>query len=172
MAAGIGRYVRDIPATSSGKVSTYFMYRATTKCPWACWHIKTVKTMYIEKNGHIQLWLTTMQCQQLLTHGWCTFSKWGREHVAFSFPYKGSQYFVYDWLQPVAPQITEDTRPTIVDAPLTLILTMGQGWNSTLFFLYSKPEYQFWLSATYRRSDHPARKTKDSWHCVDAHFNV
>ena len=35
LAACIGRYVRDIPATSSGTVTTYFIYTATTKYSWA-----------------------------------------------------------------------------------------------------------------------------------------
>jgi len=35
MAAFIGRYVRDILATSSGTVTTYFISRATTEYSWA-----------------------------------------------------------------------------------------------------------------------------------------
>jgi len=35
MAALIGRYVQDIPTTLSGTVTTYFIYRATTKYSWA-----------------------------------------------------------------------------------------------------------------------------------------
>ena len=35
MAALIGRYVRDIAATSSMTVPTYFIYRATTNYSWA-----------------------------------------------------------------------------------------------------------------------------------------
>jgi len=35
MADFIGRYVRDIPATSSVAVTTYFIYRAITKYSWA-----------------------------------------------------------------------------------------------------------------------------------------
>jgi len=68
-----------------------------------------------------------MEDQQLLTLRWRPFSWWGREHFTFSFAYKDSQYFVYDYVQPIAAQITQDTWPRIVDAPLTLILMMGQG---------------------------------------------
>jgi len=53
---------------------------------------------------------------------WCSFSWWGRERFTVSFAYKGSQYFVYDNWQPIAPQITHDTLPRIIDALLTLIL--------------------------------------------------
>jgi len=35
MAAIMGRYVRDILSTSSGTLTTYFIYRATTKYSWA-----------------------------------------------------------------------------------------------------------------------------------------
>jgi len=42
--------------------------------------------------------------------------------VALSFAQKASLYHIYEWLQPIATQITNDARPEIVDAPLTLIL--------------------------------------------------
>jgi len=73
-----------------------------------------------------------IEAQQSFTLIWCSFSSWGRVRFTFCFSYKGTQYFVYDCLQPVAPQITQDTRPTIVDALLTLILMMGQGGNRYL----------------------------------------
>jgi len=91
--------------------------------------------MYIENNGHIELWLTMMNGQQSLTLCWHSFSRWGREHVPFSFHYNGSQYFVYDYLQPFAPQITQDTRPTIFDAPLRFNFKMEQGGPHSMFYL-------------------------------------
>jgi len=42
--------------------------------------------------------------------------------VALSFAYKASQHRIYEWLQSIAMQITNDARPKILDAPLTLIL--------------------------------------------------
>jgi len=60
--------------------------------------------------------------QESLTLHWYSFSRWGTECFTFSFAYKGSQYFVYDYLKPITPQITQDTWPRIVDARLTLIL--------------------------------------------------
>jgi len=57
---------------------------------------------------------------------WRSFPRWGRDSSAYTFAYKGSQWFVYDCLQPVAPHITQDTRSTIVDAPLTLISKVAQ----------------------------------------------
>jgi len=174
MTACIRRYVRDILATSSGTVTTYFIYRATTKYSWAFWCIITVKTIYIDNNHHITLWLTMMQgeqslklswrsfwgwgrkrftftfaykavnnqfmtmCnlspprlpmihdQQLLTLRWRSFSWWGMEGIAISFAYKGSHKFLYDWIHAIGGDISQDAWPKIVDAPLTLIFTIGQ----------------------------------------------
>jgi len=53
---------------------------------------------------------------------WCLSLEWGREHVALSVAYKASQYRIYRWPQPITTQITNDARPKIIDAPLTLIL--------------------------------------------------
>jgi len=72
--------------------------------------------MNIDNNGHIALLITMMQGQQPLTLHWGWFSKWGREHIARSISYEASECFIYDWLQPVAPRITQDTQPTIIDA--------------------------------------------------------
>jgi hypothetical protein len=48
----------------------------------------------------------------------------GAFHLLFA--YKGSEYFDYDNLQPVATQIAQDTRPTFVDALLRYNFQMGQ----------------------------------------------
>jgi len=64
MAAFIGKYEWDILAISSRTVTAYFIYRATTKCSWAFWVTKPVKTTYIDNNDHIPLLLTMMQGQQ------------------------------------------------------------------------------------------------------------
>jgi len=36
-------------------------------------------------------------------------------HEAGCFAYKASQYRIHEWFQPIATQITNDARPTIVD---------------------------------------------------------
>jgi hypothetical protein len=57
------------------------------------------------------------------------------KRFTFTFAYKGSQYSVYDNVQPVAPQITHDKRPTIVDTPLMLIFMMGyEGYCNLLTY--------------------------------------
>ena len=172
MATFIGRYVRDIPATSSGSVTTHFIHRSTTKYSWACNCIKTVKTIYIDHNGHLVLWLTMMEGQQSLTLYWRLFSRWGRERFTFPFAYQCSQYSVYADLQPVAPQITQDTWPTMVDIPLMLIFLMAQREYFNLFCLSRRPKIPLWLSATYLWGDYPGRMTKNCWRSVDAHFQV
>jgi hypothetical protein len=42
--------------------------------------------------------------------------------IAISFAYKGSQKFVYDWLQPIGGVISHDACPKLVDTLLKLIL--------------------------------------------------
>jgi len=49
--------------------------------------------------------------------------------------YKNSQNDVYRQQQPHCTVINRDSRPTIVDAPLTLIFNMGQGGCCFLFIL-------------------------------------
>ena len=68
--------------------------------------------------------------------------------------------------------IDYEARPTIVDAPLTLIFKMGQRWYHILFCLSRRPEIHLWLSATYLRCDYPGHRTKNYWHSIDAHFNL
>jgi len=89
--------------------------------------------MCIENNRHIELWVTTMKGEQWLKLNWCSFSRWGREYVAFAFSSTGSQYFVYVCVQGVAPQITQDTPPTMVDTQLTVIVNMVQEGYCSLF---------------------------------------
>jgi len=97
-----GKYVLDISVASSWTVTIYFIHRATIKCFSAFWPTNTVKRTYIDNNDHFALGLTMMQGQQLLTLHWCSFWRWGRENVTFSFSYKGGQYFVSACLQRVA----------------------------------------------------------------------
>ena len=127
--------------------------------------------MYMDNNSHIPLYLTILEGQQSLTLCWHSFSWWGREHFTFSFAYKGSQYFIYDFVQPIAHKITQDKWPRIVDPPLTLIFMLGQRACYYLVSLYEQPILRFWLRATYRPADYPRYMTKNFWHSVDSHFH-
>jgi len=127
--------------------------------------------MYIVNTGHIALQVTIMEGQQLLTLHWRSFSWWGREYFTFSFAYKGSQYFVYDYVQPIVHKITHETWPRIIDAPLTLIFRMGQGPCYFLLCLYVQPILRLWLRATYRPADYPRYMTKNCSRSIDTHFH-
>ena len=74
-------------------------------------------------------------------------------------------------MQPVAPQITHDTWPTIVEALLTLIFMMGHGGYCTQFCLETTPKIPLWLATTYGRCDFPGRMTKNRWLSIDAHLH-
>ena len=111
-----------------------------------------------------------MEGQQSLTLRWHTFSWRGREHFTFSVAYKGSQYFVHYYVQPITLQITQDTSPRIVDAPLTLIFMMGQRVYDILICLGRQPILCLRLFATYCPPDYPTYRTKNRWRSVDAHF--
>jgi len=84
--------------------------------------IKAANTLMIYRNDHIAFDLPDLQDQKMLTLRWRSISEWGRECEVRSFAYKASQYRIYEWSEPFAKQITNDARPKIVDAPLTLIL--------------------------------------------------
>jgi len=70
----------------------------------------------IEVCNHAPLRLPNMRDLKLLMLICRSFSRWGRDHVASAFAYKGSQFLRYDYLQPMPAQITQDARPKIVDA--------------------------------------------------------
>jgi len=127
--------------------------------------------MNIDNNGHIALQLSIMEGQQFLTLWWCSFSWCSREQFTFSFDYKGSQYFVYDYVQPIAQKITQDAWPRIVDAPLMLNFMIGQRAWYYHFCLYEQPILHLWLRATYHPADYPRYMTKNCWRSVDAHFH-
>jgi hypothetical protein len=74
-----------------------------------------------------------MQSQTLLMHLSHSFSEWGREFFTLSFAQKCSLYLIYEHLHPIAPQITQEARPKIIDSPLTLIVRMWQAAYLTCF---------------------------------------
>lgn len=55
--------------------------------------------------------------------------------------WKGGQYFVNDALSQRDPQLNGDWRLNIVDARLTLSLTIGQCWGHVLCYLNQLPYY-------------------------------
>ena len=89
--------------------------------------IKAATNSFMTEYTLSEVWFPRTHDQTLLTLRWRSFSRWGREGIAICFAYKGSQKFLYDWLQPIGGVISQDTWPKIVDAPLMLIFMMGQG---------------------------------------------
>jgi hypothetical protein len=53
--------------------------------------------------------------------------------MTICFAYKGGLKIRYDSLQPIGGVITQDARPKIVEASLTLIFKFGQEWCYNLF---------------------------------------
>jgi hypothetical protein len=86
--------------------------------------IRAAISLFIDASEQVPLILPNMHGQKLLTLHSRSLSRWGRECLAFSCSYNGRQYNVYGCVQPAALPITQDTEPTIVDTPLTLIVRM------------------------------------------------
>jgi len=82
-------------------------------------------TLVMDSSDRVTFQLQYIHDQKLLTLHWCSFSVWGRERDAIVFDLKGSQYPVYEWLQPIATKVIQDAQPKIVDTPLALIFRMG-----------------------------------------------
>jgi len=90
-------------------------------------HIQVANAFIIHHSQQVSYQLPDLQYQISFTLCWCSFSEWSREHFTLSFAYTDSQYLIYDCLQPIAAQSTQDARLQIVDDPLTLIFRMRQG---------------------------------------------
>ena len=71
-----------------------------------------------------------------------------------------------------SPVIIQDTRPKIVDAPLTLISRMGQGVCHLRFYLLRWPILFLLMDATMQPLDCWMCKTVNCLHSVDAHLRA
>jgi len=83
--------------------------------------IKAARISSMTYHNLSEVWFPRKHDQKALMLCWRSFSWWGREGIAICFPYKGSQWFLYDWLQSIGGVISQKAWPKIVDAPLTLI---------------------------------------------------
>jgi hypothetical protein len=97
--------------------------------------IKAARNSFMTDYNLSEVWFPRTDNQKSLTLHWRSFSWWCREGIANCFAYKGSQKFLYDWLKSIGDVISQDTWRKIVDAPLTLIFTMGQWGYCYLFCL-------------------------------------
>jgi len=55
----------------------------------------------MDSSDHVAIYLPYLQAWKLLTLCWRSFSGWGREPDTNIFDLEGSQYFFYEWLQPI-----------------------------------------------------------------------
>jgi len=97
--------------------------------------IKAARNSFMTDYDLSEMWFPRTHDEKSLTLRWRSFSWWGKEGIAICCAYKGSQQFLYDWLQPIRGVISQDAWPKIVDDPLTLIFLMGQGGYCYLFCL-------------------------------------
>jgi hypothetical protein len=81
----------------------------------------------------LEVWCPRTHHQKLLTVRWRSFSWWGREGIAICFANKGSQKFLYNWLQHIGGVIAQGALLQIVDALLTHMFMMGKGEYCYLF---------------------------------------
>ena len=96
--------------------------------------IKAANTSFMTICNLLPPRLPKIHNQESLTLHWHSFSWWGREHFTIIFDYKGSEYFVYDYFQPIAHNIIQDTWPRIVD-PLLMLICHGCIHNMDSFDL-------------------------------------
>ena len=114
--------------------------------------------------------LPKMESQKSLTLGWRWFSEWVSDCVTFSSAYKGCQWVDYEYFWPDQSLITIFTRPTIVDAPLTLTFRIGQWPCRCVFSLQRLAIHWLCESVTKLSSNYIPYMTKNRWRSVDAHF--
>jgi len=113
-------------------------------------------------------WLPNTNDHKLLTLCWRSFSGWGNIYDMHCCSGKGRHSIVYESLPQSNTWISQDARPKIVHAPLTLIFRIGQGAYRYWFCPWRRPIHHFWLFATNCQIDYPRCKTKNRWHSVDA----
>jgi len=96
--------------------------------------LKASNSRYIDVSNHSPIRLPMMQDQKSLSLSWRSLSRWGRECVALSSAYKGSQY--WDYIQQLLIHFSHTwlTGSQIVDAPCTLILPRVYLQYATIHF--------------------------------------
>jgi len=87
--------------------------------------MKAANTSVMHKSNQITVYLPYFQDHKSLTLRCRSFSQWGSDHGAGSFAYESCRYIGYEYERPNRCVISVLTKPRIVDALLTLILTMA-----------------------------------------------
>jgi len=63
---------------------------------------KAASILVMDSSDHVTIQLLYLQVWKSLTLHWRSFPQWGREPDTIIFDLEGSQYFVYEWLQPIS----------------------------------------------------------------------
>jgi len=130
------------------------LHHGAGNVPVSLFPIMVASTMLMHSNDQISSGLPDLHDQDSLMLRCHVYWEWCGDHVALSFANKASQYRIYEWPQPIATQITNNSKPKIVDAPLTLIFRMGQAAYGSLVCLKSQPIPHLWLAVTDYHSDY------------------
>jgi len=101
---------------------------------------KPANTMFMGSCRCTAIRFSKMQDQKLLMLSWRSFVEGGSDIVTSIFTHKGRQYFDYGLMPLHSTFIIQETRPEIVDAPLTLMSRMGQQACRFPFFLIKMPD--------------------------------
>jgi len=150
----------------SHSVDEHFPHGAGSISPTLL-HIEATNTLFTNVYNLAHPILPTIHDQQSLTLRWRSFSRWG---IAINFAYNGGQWFLHNSLGTICSVSTQHANPIIVDAPLTLILQMGQEGYCNLICLSMLPMIALWLPVTNQRCDNPECGTNNDWHSFDTHF--
>jgi len=93
-----------------------------------------------------------------------------RGNITCSLAYKGYQLPVYRCLWSFATLITQDARPKINVARLTMIVKMGQGACSLHFCLDRQPIQWLYITMTNSQRYYLTYRMKNCWRFFDAYF--
>jgi len=113
--------------------------------------------------------LPHMHQVNLLTLRWRSFSRCSGEHVAVVLASKGCQYVINGCLQPIRKEITQDSKLTIVDTPLTLILRIRQQASWCSVSPHKQTISDKWRSTTNRNINSPRCEANNDWRSIDTH---
>jgi len=84
--------------------------------------VRAANTLIMHSNDQIASEWPDLQDQKSWKLSWRSYSEWARARVALCSAWTASQYPIPEWPQPITTQSTNDARPKLIDAPLTLIL--------------------------------------------------
>jgi len=113
-------------------------------------------------------WLPNNQDQKLWTLCGCSFWLWGNVDSMYCIAWKSCNYFIYQLLLQSDTNITQHSRPKIVDPPLALIHMMGQRACCYWISLRRWPICYLYVSATNSYLHYAICQANNRWHCIHA----